>query len=173
MHASTRSSTPRSIHIQHKIRALFLRKKRRWRQLKSRPNLSNKRRFREASSQLTAAIIRNRKSEEDAILGLSAPKFYRYVSSKLQTHDKKITLKDSDGNFLLISSDICCALSEEFCKNFSSNELFNQPIAATENSKFQIDLSMSAIKSIIHDLSSSAAGPDGIPAKFINIVATS
>ena len=166
MHASTRSSTPRSIHIQHKIRALFLRKKRRWRQLKSRPNLSNKRRFRVASSQLTAAIIRNRKSEEDAILGLSALKFYRYVSSKLQTHDKKIALKDSDGNFLLVSSDICCALSEEFCKNFSSasNELFNQPIAATENSKFQIDLSMSAIKSIIHDLSSSAAGPDGIPA---------
>ena len=86
------------------------------------------------------------------------------MSSRLTRSDNVITLRDAYGQLIQSNSSTCKALAHEFSQNFSPPSMIAVNIDPTENSMFQVDLSLSTVRSVIHDLSNSAAGPDRIPA---------
>ena len=70
-----------TIYVRRKLRVLFLRKKRRWRQWKKLSTQKSKSRFAAAANKLSVALKRYEKEEENAILSRSASHFFRHVSS--------------------------------------------------------------------------------------------
>ena len=88
-------------------------------------------------------------------------KFFRYVLSCLTRSDNVIILRDANGQLIQLDCDISNALVHDV---FSPPPMIAVNIDSTENSMFQVDLSLPTVKSIICDLPNSAAGPDRIPA---------
>jgi hypothetical protein len=67
---------PRPVYVSRKLRALFLRKKRRWRCLKNRPSKRNKERYAAAAQQLSRTIRRFKAQDEESLLRSSPSQFF-------------------------------------------------------------------------------------------------
>ena len=148
-----------------RIRALFLRKRRRWQLWRRKPTQKNKVGLDLATEDQSKAIQQDRRHSEEQLLNTTATKFFRYVSSRLQQHEPSITLKDSCAQYVKTDEGICDAFTNEFVKNYNSSpSVISVDVGATENSSFQVDLCMPALLSVIRDLPNAAAGPDGISA---------
>ena len=133
--------------------------------MKAQTFMKNKDRYRLAVDQLTAATRMHRTRSKNPLLRSSPSQFYRYVSSYFVASDSSIVLTSADGQLISDDSSICEELSAELSKNFSqSSGPSAVAISPTVNSAFQVDLSLTALLRVIHDLSNSAAGPDNIPA---------
>ncbi len=158
------NATARPKHRPRRIRTLFLRKRRRWRLWQRKPTPKNKARLDYATERLSTAIKQNRKRSEEKLLQEPASRFFHHVSSRLQHCEHKIALKDISGDYITSDTGICDALATEFAKNFSAPSTASVVIGSTEDSAFQMDLTLDALLSVIRDMPNTAAGPDGIPA---------
>ena len=153
-------------------RALFLRKKRRWKKYKRKPTQKNKDAFKKATRQLSAAISFHRFNEEAALLRKSPKAFYIYVSQRCHPSNQQITLKDGD-NVVSVDVSVYKLLACEFSKNFSSAFETFVPIGSSVESTFQLNISAYSVHSGLKLLPDTAAGPDGIPAMFYKGAANS
>ena len=70
---------PRSLRTSRRLRALFLRKRRRWKLRRSKPTAKYETPFDVASKQLSQAIQQNRKRAEENLLKASTAKFFHYA----------------------------------------------------------------------------------------------
>ena len=162
----TQIALPRSEYVPQCLRTLFLHKKRRWKIRKSQPSEKNKCRYKMTWKKLTAAIRQYRSREESTLLSKFVSGFYRHISSQLRSHDDDhIVLTGSDGQELTESSDICNAFVSEFALNYSSAMAVDFAISLTECSAFQVDISFTALLSVVLKIPNIAAGPNDIPTK--------
>ena len=110
--------------------------------------------------------------EETYVLNCSTSGFFSYVSPPLRSHNDHITLVGSSDQRLSSARDICneflIEFLIEFYKNFSTSLAITTVASKTERCVFQVDVSMPALLSVIHDMPNSAAGPDDIFA-LVNI----
>ena len=84
----------------------------------------------------------------------------------MRSHDDDhIVLTGSDGQELIESSDICNTFASELALNCSSATAVDFVISSTECSAFQVDISLTALLSVVLKIPDTTAGPDDIPAK--------
>ena len=156
----------RSMYAKQRHRALFLRKKRRWRKWKCKPTQRNKDAYLKAAKHLSAAIKRHRATEEAGLLRKTPKAFFRYVSSQCHHRDQQIVLRNTDGHVMSDGGSICNSFAQEFTKNFSPARNISISIDSAENSAFQLSISLRSVLEVLMLLPESAAGPDGIPSLF-------
>ena len=154
-------------------RALFLRKKRRWRRWKRKPTMENKIRFKQAANQLSLAIKRRHKLIENNLLRKSSSHFFRYVSFRLSHQTNSINLRTISGDMVDEASVICNLLCEEFTKNFSMPTETFAKYSSSIDSVFQVQLDSYTVLKTLQSLPMAAAGPDGIPAVIYRHMAAS
>ena len=155
---------PRRIYVRQKLKVLFLRKKRRWKQWKAHPCKKSKARYASAMRNLTMTMHLYKEREENYVLNRSASGYFRYVESRLRSHGNYITLIGSSVQRSLSEKDICNEFLIEFSKIFSAYLAITTVALKSESCVFQVDVSMPALVSVVCDMPNFEAGPDDIPA---------
>ena len=160
------------VYVARRQRALYLHKKRRWKQLRHKPTDKNMARYIQASKHLTKTINRNHICTDNALLRKNSHQFFRHVSKVLNATDHTITLRGSNDQAILSDLEICDALATEFSQNFSSSSYPDVVIGPTAESLFQVEFNVHALHKILRGLPNFAARPDGIPAAVYKRLAT-
>ena len=155
---------PRLIYVARQLRSHFLRKKQKWRCWTNKPTARNKRRFFAASKILFKQIKKFTSQHEISILKKSSDAFYRHFTSSLNPSSHQIILKDSNSQPVTVNNKICELYAIEFLENFSAPLPINVTVGLTEQSNFQMSITITYVRAALHEMPNSAAGPDGIPA---------
>ena len=165
------------------IRKLRLLKRRAWRLWKAKPCVISKTDFNLALRQYRSAVRYFLATQEDQFLAAGPRKFFAYAARQLHPIYNSLLFRSSSG---LTSEpmEICAILSNEFVKNFDSPQLVpstlcysghvfappnadNSHVSSTSSPSLScVNVSVMDVRLALAQLVDSAAGPDGIPAKF-------
>ena len=158
--------------LSRRIRQLISRKKTLWRKLKKdRKNLILREKFKNSARALKQAIFESRRTLEEYIINQNdRAAFYRYVNSKLKSHNKLSVLLDSNGMVITDPTLIAQELNNYFASVYTidnnNTPAFDRRNGATELSFVYFDIN--SVCNVLKSLNSSTSvGPDNIPNIFL------